>query len=293
MTVRLPAITTSQGLLHPNQCGSFPGLSSFDAFLTLSQEIRILQRPRLKVSTLFLDIKTGFDNLDTSTLRARLLAFHVPSYMVDSVSSFLSERTCTLVFQGVPTIRPPVSVGIPQGSPISPLLFQLYVTPLHMSILKGLMVSYVDDFSITVASPSHRGNIWRLPGFFSSIATRGRDMEVSFSVPKTELIYWRTPSQRSPSSTVPIELEGQIFHPSHIVRWLRYWFHPSPHHHPPIQAWALPSPRHLRVCQTPVFSWSRNQVFLCHRIANGLLLPILTYGVDLFTPNSSALMGHE
>ena len=85
MTVRLSVIARSRGLLHPNQYGSLPGLSSSNACLTLTYEVRTLQRPRLKVSTLFLDIKAGFDDVDTSTLRARLLASHVPSYMVDWV----------------------------------------------------------------------------------------------------------------------------------------------------------------------------------------------------------------
>jgi len=134
MTVRVFAITRSKGLLHRNQCSSRPGLSSSDACLTLTHEVRTLQRPRLKVSTLFLDIKAGFDNVNASTLRARLLASHVPSYMVDWVSSFQSERTCTLLFQESPNLSSPVSVGTAQGSPISPLLFLLYVSPLHMSI---------------------------------------------------------------------------------------------------------------------------------------------------------------
>jgi len=89
MTLRLSAIARSKGLIHQNQCGSLPGLSSSDACLTLTYEIRTLHRPRLKVSTLFLDIKAGFDNVNATTLRARLLASHVPSYMVDWVSSFL------------------------------------------------------------------------------------------------------------------------------------------------------------------------------------------------------------
>jgi len=54
-------------------------------------EVKTLQRPRLEVSTLFLDIKAGFDNVNAATLRARLLASPVPPYMVDWVSSFLSE----------------------------------------------------------------------------------------------------------------------------------------------------------------------------------------------------------
>jgi len=52
------------------------------------------------------------------------------------------------------------------------------------------MVSYVDDFSITVSSPSYRGNIRRLQNLFSTIAAKGQDIGVSFSVPKTELIHW-------------------------------------------------------------------------------------------------------
>jgi len=177
-------------------------------------QVRTLQRPRLKVSTLFLDIKAGFNNVNASTLRARLLASRVPSYRVEGVSSFLSERTCTLVFQGSPNISSLVSVGTPQGSPISPLLFLLYVAPLHMSVPRGLMVSYVDDLSITVASPSYRSNICRLQNLFSTIATRGQNIGVSFSVPKTEIIHWRTPSQRTPPSQAPMELENHLFRPS-------------------------------------------------------------------------------
>ena len=159
MTVRLSALARKANLLHPNQCGSLPGQSTSDACATLIHEVRTLQRPRWAVSTLFLDIKAGCDNVNASTLRALLLRKRIPSYMVDWVTSFLSERSCTLVFQGAPGTKTPVQVGTPQGSPISPLLFLIYVAPLHSAIPKGIMISYVDNFSLTVASDSHRTNI--------------------------------------------------------------------------------------------------------------------------------------
>jgi len=112
-------------MLNPNQCGSLPGLSTYDAVLTLFNDVKTLQRPRLKVSSLFLDIKAWFNNVDNSTLTRILRESGIPRYLVSWVSSFLGERSCTLVFQGAPGTPAPVNVGAPQGSPISPLLFLL------------------------------------------------------------------------------------------------------------------------------------------------------------------------
>ena len=83
MTVRLMTLAASSGFLHPNQCGSLPGLSTSDAVATLTHKIRTLQCPRWKVPTLFLDIKAGFDNVNAGKLRARRLKHNTPSYLVD------------------------------------------------------------------------------------------------------------------------------------------------------------------------------------------------------------------
>ena len=227
LTVRLESFARNAGLLYPNQCGSFSGLSATDAVATLAHEVGTLQRPRWKVSSLFLDIKAGFDNVNAVKLRSMLLRRKAPSYMVDWISSFFVERTCTLVFQGTPNTLAAVSVGTPQGSLISPLLFLIYVSPLDLKVPKGLMISYVDDFSVTVASESHRTNIRRLQGIFQTLSRKGRTLNVEFSIPKTELIHWRTPSQRhSPPSQAPIIPSGLIFDPAQVVRWLGFW--PTP-----------------------------------------------------------------
>jgi len=141
IAARLLATARLGGLLHPNQCGSLPGLSTYDACLTLTNDIRTLQRPRLKVSSLFLDIKAGFDNVDNNTLARILREGGIPPYLVFWVSSLLGERSCTLIFQGAPGTPAPVNFGAPQGSPISSLVFLLYVAPLHFGIPWSLMIS--------------------------------------------------------------------------------------------------------------------------------------------------------
>jgi len=147
MNSRLSCVAHIAGLLDPHQCGSLAGLSTSDATTTLTHEVKTLHMAGRKVSTLFLDIKGGFDNVNSSALCSMLKANAVNAYLVSGTRSFLSGRPCRLRDQGSPRVFAPVAVGTPQGSPVSPLLFVIYVSRLHCEIPQGLTVSYIDDFA--------------------------------------------------------------------------------------------------------------------------------------------------
>jgi len=279
-------------LVHSNQCGSLPALSSSDAAISLVDTDRTLQRPGLTVSTLFLDIKGGFDNINASILCSSLKKAGVPHYMVSWLGSFRSQRTCRLLFQGSPKTFSPVQVGTPQGSPISPLLFVMYVASLHIQIPRGLSLSFVDDFALSAASTSYRTNIRTLQRAYGRIRARAGAREVGFSVPKTELIHWRTPLQREPPASPappPICLDGQIFPPLPCVRWLGYWFTPnlaSSAHFSKRLGLAQGAFATVKRLSPPGSGLSPH---LAHRLAISLLLPTLLYGADLMVPSRGML----
>jgi len=184
-----------------------------------------------------------------------------------------------------------VNVGAPQGSRISALLFLLYVSPLHFKVPRGLIISYVNDFALTAASPSYRGNIRRLQKLVEKLEAKALRIGVSFSVAKTELIHWRTPSQRnSPRCLSPIQIKGELFRPCDSLRWLRYWFTPA-------LASSAHFSRRLALAQG-AFALIRHlsppgaglAPYLCHRLATSLVAPILLYGSDLFTPSAGAML---
>ena len=79
---RLSAIARYVGLLHRNQCGSFPSLSSFDACTALTDTVLTLQRPALKVSSVSLDIKGGFDNVDADIFCSSLRSKEANHYLI-------------------------------------------------------------------------------------------------------------------------------------------------------------------------------------------------------------------
>ena len=192
---RLSAIVRSVDLLHLNQSGSLPSLSAFDACTALADTLRTLQRPALQCCSLFLDIRGEFDNVDADIclfLRSKVVNYHLLSW----VRSVRTGRSCRLLFQGSPTIFSPVSVGTLQGSPVSPLLCVMYVAPVHIPLDRGLVLSYVDDFSVTVSSLSYGSNsrILQLP--FRHIRAIARSQKIDISVPKTELIHWHKLMQR-------------------------------------------------------------------------------------------------
>ena len=118
------------------------------------------------------------------------------------------------------------------------------------------------------------------------LKARGARLGVSFSIPKTELIHWRTTRDRGPVSCSPIHLDGSIFPPKDEVRWLGYWFTPSfsttPHF-----------TKRLAKAQAAFVAVKRLYPpgmglppFLCHRLASSLLFLILSYGADTFKPTA-------
>ena len=205
---RLSAQARELGLIHSNQCGSVAGVSAFHAVASLNHEVVTAQKLRLKASTLFLDVKGGFDNIRPSTLTGYLREKGVSSYITAWIRSFLCDRSCRLTFQGAPRDFVNVAVGTLQGSPISPLLFVLYVAPLHRGAHTQNTFSFVDDFALTSMATSHRSNVQILQARFRSLKRKAERLGLSFSIPKTELIHWRTPKDRSPRCLIPVTLDS-------------------------------------------------------------------------------------
>ena len=287
--LHLASAASSLGLFHTNQCRSLAALGCFDAVATLTYEVRLLQAASFKVSTAFLDVKGGLDNVCANKLANILTRGDVSTYLVAWIKSFLSKCQCQLIFQGAPKAFCPVAVGTPHGCPISPLLFVLYIASLDPSFPQGLTISYVDNLTITVCSESVRSSIRALQYYFGIIQRQGADLGVAFSVPKTELIHWRTPQNRADDSYAPVLINNMLFAPSQAVRWLGYWLTPTLHSSVHFLRWlalakaSFTTIRQLSAASKGLSSWcNRKLVF-------GAILAILTSGCDIFVLDTATL----
>ena len=218
---RLSGLAETTDLLHSSQIGGRLRKSAVDAALLLTDEIQSQKQHNRKTTTLFLDIKGAFDHVAKDQLLGTMKDLGLPVSLLSWTKSFLSHRKIQLSFDGQKEQFCQVETGIPQGSPVSPILFLIYIRNLFQSHSVKIL-SYVDDISLTVSSASLRKNVQILEREVAFLYHQGAKNAVEFDMDKTELIHF-TKSKEACITQLKLP-NGNIVKPKTLIRWLGIWF---------------------------------------------------------------------
>jgi len=111
-------------------------------------------------SLLLLDVSGAYDNVSRERLLHNLRKRRVDQKIVGWVSSFLSGRSTTLKLQEYTAPSTPIQIGIPQGSPVSPVLYLFYNADLIEACRteESEAVGYIDDVSILAIGDTAQRN---------------------------------------------------------------------------------------------------------------------------------------
>lgn len=94
---------------------------------------------------LFLDATKAFDCVHHGILCDKLYNYGIRGPFLSLLTNYLADRSQTVVIGKVRSARSPLCSGVPQGSILAPVLFNLYVNYLSDSILYCRVVQYADD----------------------------------------------------------------------------------------------------------------------------------------------------
>ena len=100
------------------------------------------------VGARFLDIQKAFDRAWHNGWRYELLHMNAPALLLRWISSFLRDRIVEVRILGHTSTEIEINYGVPQGSPISPLLFLLYMSKLPKLLSNTRRSLFDDDFMI-------------------------------------------------------------------------------------------------------------------------------------------------
>jgi len=148
-----------------------------------------------------------------------MISLLLPTSLILWVSSFLDDRVLRLAFDNSIEAFKSILTGIPQGSPISPILFLIYIRDLFKSV-NIRFGSYLDDITLTTASKSLKKNIKTLEREVKDIFELGNKNAIIFDIDKIELIHFDN-SKNKPSLKLP---NGAIVLLSKVVKWLGMYY---------------------------------------------------------------------
>mgnify|MGYP006350081127 FL=1 len=140
--------------------------------------------------------------MDHAILLERLQCwFGFTGSALDLISSYLSQRTQSVLINGVSSASSSVHTGVPQGSVLGPVLFTLYTTPIANLIgQRGLSYHlYADDTQIylSFAANDAVASFNLMSSALESVNNWFHANRLSLNPGKTEFLLIGTPQQRN------------------------------------------------------------------------------------------------
>jgi hypothetical protein len=119
-----------RGLLCDAQFVNRKRPSAIDAAATMVDRAQAARTDGIIPGVLLMDIKAAFPSVAKGRLINGMKAKHIDGDLNQWTVSFLSEWTVEMIIKGNAMTRHPVEAGVPQGSPVSPILCAIYTSGL-------------------------------------------------------------------------------------------------------------------------------------------------------------------
>ena len=175
-------------ILQPEQSAFRPGRDAQEQVALLTQRAVQAMNGGLVTAVAALDVAKAFDSVWHAGL-VRQCIVDLPTGVARWVAAFLRDRTAAVLEDGSVSRRFPTLAGVPQGSPISPLLYAFYTRsmPLPRTPMTGATV-YADDVAVWASAQTPAAAWSLLEPRLQEMVEWGRCWRLRFSPEKTQLI---------------------------------------------------------------------------------------------------------
>jgi hypothetical protein len=200
---RLAYLADVHRLLPSRHTGGRKLASTEHAIHFLLQRIHQAWSEGKVASLLLLDVSGAYDNVSRERLLHNLRKRRVSDKIIRWTDSFLRDRSTTLKIQEYTAPSAPIQTGIPQGSPVSPILYLFYNADLIEACKTEdtEAVGYIDDVSILAVGPSAARNCKTLKKIHRKAEEWACKHGSQFAPAKYELVHFtRDPKANSTHS---------------------------------------------------------------------------------------------
>ena len=217
--------------LHVGQMGARKERCAIDAVALLVQRVEEIWAEKKLAAALFMDVKGAFDHVAKNQLISQMAELDIDGDLIRWTRSFLTDRKIQLIIDGHANQEERIETGIPQGSPVSPILFLIYISGVFGQVEENLpgvvSLSFVDDLGFIASGASVKEIAKTLEKVSKVVLQWGKENAVTYDTGKTELVLFskarpRRRNRQLRETTVLIAGERIKFN-KEATRWLGVW----------------------------------------------------------------------
>jgi|UniRef100_A0A2S2R251 hypothetical protein len=126
------------------------GIGTMDSLAFLSNQIYHSFCNQHFIATAFLNIKSAYKSVHIPTLVSRLSALSIPTLFCNFVSRIFHLRFLVFNSPFGESLQPVSYLGLPQGSALSPILFNIYFLSVMHSLLSNGFQAIIYAYDSTI-----------------------------------------------------------------------------------------------------------------------------------------------
>jgi len=202
---RISYLVETHGLLPTTHFGARKQRLSVDALVHLQERIFKAWRGGKTLSLVSFDVKGAYNNVAKEPELHKLRQRRVPEQLVRWIDSFCTARRACVMVNGKRSAAVDLlHSGLPQGSPLSPILFLFFNAELlEATIPSGDPMAFVDDFTAWVVGKNASENAATIQ---EHVLPRLKSWEESsgavFEASKTAFVHFSRTRSRSKERTL-------------------------------------------------------------------------------------------
>ena len=214
-------LAVREEVLSAAHFGAMPRRATLDLVASFVSRIEAALRAGKHAALLLQDVEGAFDGVSRDRLLSRMRLQGWNPGTINWVASWLHQRSVTVTVPAGQASGSPTG-GVPQGSPLSPILFALYMEPFAWARKRGV---YADDVATLVIARTLDGVDTRLQQVQQENAALAADCGVVLAPEKEECQRFtrkrKVPAhwQASHTRSLGVVLDTKLSFRHHIRKW--------------------------------------------------------------------------
>ena len=221
IATRLSNFMEVNKLFSKSQSGFRAHRMTAEQLLRLSEQCHSAFKNKQVVAGLFLDAEAAFDKCWHSGIKYKMKHdLNLPSRFCRLISSFLSNRSLMVFYEGCWSNKILIKAGTPQGSPLSPLIYLIYVNDFPKAMNDICSTSqFADDTALYATAYTKRFAAAKVQKSVDMLEGWCRRWRVKLNASKSNLVFFSRLPDPDPEN-LKIALFNDTISPVKSARFL-------------------------------------------------------------------------